>query len=173
MLAVARTDKMRVVVHLPDRDVPYLDRGDEAVLRFDAFGQEEFKGKVARYSEYEDSANRTMRTEIDLPNSDGRLREGMYGSVTILLEPPDNKLVIPSSALHKHTEAGSAEIFVVHADRAQRQTIQIRRDNGIRAEVTDGLSEQDQVVVSYSGSLEDGEPVIVESARDAQSYQRE
>lgn len=173
VLAVARTDRMRVVVHLPDRDVPYLDRGDEAVVRLDAFGQEEFRGKVARYSEYEDSANRTMRTEIDLPNPDGRLREGMYGGVTILLEPPNDKLVIPSSALHEHTAAGKAELFVIDGDAARRQTVRIGRDNGIRTEVTEGLSEHDQVVVSYSGSLEDGEPVIVEPAAGVQNRQEQ
>ncbi len=163
MLSVARTDRMRVVVFVPDRDVPYLDRGDEAVVRVDAFAGEEFRGRVSRFSEYEDPTNRTMRAEIDLPNPSGRLREGMYGGVSILLEPPSNKLVIPSSALQKKTEAGEAEVFVADGDRARRRKIQVSRDDGIRSEVSGGLSERDQVVVSYSGSLEDGEPIIAQA----------
>jgi hypothetical protein len=39
---------MRVVVNVRDIDVPYLDRGDEAVVRVDALNGEEFRGRVAR-----------------------------------------------------------------------------------------------------------------------------
>ena len=53
ILSVARTDLMRVVIYVPDRDTPFLNRGDEAVIRIDALGGEEFKGKVMRYSEIE------------------------------------------------------------------------------------------------------------------------
>lgn len=164
VLSVARTDRMRVVVRSPDRDIPYLDRGDEAVVHLDAFGQEEFRGKVSRFSEYEDSANRTMRVEVDLLNPTGRLREGMYGGVTILLTPPNDHLVIPLSALHESTAAGKAELFMVRGDRARRETVRIGADDGIRSEVIGGLREDDRMIVSYSRSLEDGERVIVKLA---------
>jgi HlyD family secretion protein len=164
LLSVAKTDVMRVVVYVRDRDVPYLDRGDEAVVHVDALGGEEFRGEVARFSEYEDPANRTMRAEIDLPNPTGRLREGMYGGVTILLEAPTDRLTIPSGALHEHTQQGEGTVFVVDDHVAHETKIRVGRDDGLRAEVLGGLSEDDSVIVSYSGSLEDGEPVDAESA---------
>lgn len=159
LLSVARTDRMRVVVYLRDRDVAYLDRGDEAVIRIDALDGEEFHGTIARYSEYLDPANRTMRAEIDLDNPTGRLREGMYGAVTILLERPSDHLTIPSGALAQRSEGGEGIVFVVHGHRADKTTVRVGRDNGLRAEILEGLSSDDAVVVSYSGSLEDGEPV--------------
>lgn len=162
VLSVARTDRMRVVVYVPDRDVPLLDRGDEAVVLIDALSGEEFRGTVSRYSQYEDPANRTMRAEIDLENPTGRLREGMYGGVTILLEPPSEHLTVPSGALHERAAGGSGKLFVVHGDVARETAVRVSRDNGILAEIIDGLSDDDQVVVSYSGSLEDGEPVEAE-----------
>lgn len=163
VLSVARTDRMRVVVYVPDRDVPLLDRGDEAVVRIDALDGEEFRGTVARYSQYEDPANRTMRAEIDLANPTGRLREGMYGGVTILLERPSEHLTIPSGALHERSAGGSGKLFVVHGHVAREISVRVGRDDGIRAEIIDGLSDNDRVVVSYSGSLEDGEPVEAET----------
>ena len=159
VLSVARTDRMRVVVYVPDRDVPLLDRDDEAVVRIDALQDEEFRGTVSRYSQYEDPANRTMRAEIDLENPTGRLREGMYGGVTILLERPSEHLTVPSGALHERSAGGSGKLFVVHGHVARETSVRIGRDNGIRAEIIDGLNHDDLVVVSYSGSLEDGEPV--------------
>lgn len=155
---------MRVVVYVPDRDTPLLDRGDEAVVRIDALGGEEFKGKVVRFSEQELPTNRTMRTEIDLPNPSGRLRQGMYGAVSILLEPPSNDLTIPSKALHQQ-EAGAGSLYVVEDDRARKRPVRIGRDDGIRVEVLSGLSRDDRVIISYTGSIEDGEPVVRRGSR--------
>jgi HlyD family secretion protein len=167
ILQVARTDLMRVIVYVPDRDTPLLDRGDLAVVRIDALGGEEFKGTVARFSEFELSTNRTMRTEVDLPNPTGRLRMGMYGSVSILLEPPTDFLTIPSKALHE-VESGAGAVYVVEGDRARQRPIRIGRDDGIRVEVQSGLSTDDRVIVSYTGSIEDGEPVVAEPVGDVQ-----
>ena len=167
ILSVARTDLMRVIIYVPDRDTPLLDRGDPAVVRIDALGGEEFKGTVARFSEFELSTNRTMRTEVDLPNPTGRLRMGMYGPVSILLEPPTDFLTIPSKALHE-VESGAGSVYVVEGDRARQRPIRIGRDDGIRVEVQSGLSTDDRVIVSYTGSIEDGEPVIAEPIGDVQ-----
>lgn len=46
---------------------------------------------------------------------------------------------------------------------ANETRIRVGRDDGIRAEVIEGLDEDDPVVVSYSRWLEDGEPVEIES----------
>lgn len=167
VLSVARTDIMRVVVYVRDIDVPFLDRGDEAVVRIDALRGEEFRGKVARYSDYQDPANRTMRAEIDLPNPTGRLREGMYGPATILLQPPTDHLTIPSGCLHQRTANGEGTVFVVQGHTARETKVRVGRDDGIRCEVTSGLNEDDSIVVSYSGSLEDGEPVDAYSSDSA------
>ena len=158
ILSVARTDLMRVVIYVPDRDTPFLNRGDEAVIRIDALGGEEFKGKVMRYSEIELPTNRTMRAEVDLPNPTGRLHMGMYGGVSILLEPPTDFLTIPSKALHE-IEAGGGFIYVAEGGRAHKRHLRIGRDNGILAEVISGLTTEDEVIVGYTGSLQDGEPV--------------
>jgi RND family efflux transporter MFP subunit len=163
LLSVSRTDLMRVVVYVPDRDTPYLSRGDPAVIRIDALPGEEFKGKVARFSNIEIPTNRTMRTEIDLPNPTGRLHVGMYGAVSILLEPPTDTLTIPSKALHE-VEAGAAYVYVAQSGQAAKRQIRIGRDDGITVEVTSGLSADDQVIVGYTGSLQDGEPIVAAPA---------
>ena len=85
LLAVERTDLMRVVVQVPDRDVPYVTVGDPAALEIDALPGRNFTAKVSRYADSEDPASRLMRTEVDVPNPDGVLRRGMYGRATLTL----------------------------------------------------------------------------------------
>jgi RND family efflux transporter MFP subunit len=165
ILAVARTDLMRIVVYVPDRDTPAVHIGAEATLRVDALSGETFRGKVARFANAEDPLNRTMRTEIDLPNPTGRLHEGMYGTVTILLEPPSpDVLTIPSSALIEAAQQGQGTVYVVQGGKAHRRTVELGKDDGLHVEVRSGLMPDDEVVVAYTGSMEDGEEVVATSA---------
>src|SRR6185312_8957181 len=53
LLTVARTDVVRVVTMVPDRDVPYVDVGDPAEVTLDALGSRVLKGKVSRYADTE------------------------------------------------------------------------------------------------------------------------
>ena len=160
LLAVARTDKMRVVLPIPDTDVPYVDQGDPAVLRMDALPGMAFQGVVSRYSESEDSSSRNMRTEVDLPNPDGKLREGMYGRVTVILQPAAKDAVtIPSSALIDQTGTGQGNVFVIRDGKSRRVAVQVTKDNGVDAEIVNGLTVDDHVIVSYNGTVADGTPV--------------
>lgn len=157
LLAIERTDKMRVVVQVPDRDVPYTDIGDEAIVEIDALPEKNFKAVIARVAESEDATTRTMRTEIDLPNTDGKLRRGMYGRVTIRLERGHPASVtVPSSTLSNHSTGNRATVMVAQDGFARFRPVIVGVDNGIRVEVLSGLGPKDSVIIRASGPLEDG-----------------
>lgn len=170
LLAVARTDLMRVVIPVPDREVPFTDKGDQATIVLDALPGREFKGTISRFSESENPQDRNMRTEVDLENKDGKLREGMYGRVTLLLErAAPSAVTVPSSSLLKQSSSGDGQVYVVRAGKAHKVDVRIGIDNGNEAEVLTGLSPEDQVIVRYNGALSDGMPVAAESAKLAQA----
>jgi HlyD family secretion protein len=170
VLAVAVTDKMRVVLPVPDTDVPFVDKGDKARFQVVALPGRTFVGEVSRYSWTEDPESRNMRTEVDLPNPDGKLREGMYGRVTLILEPAaPNSVTIPSSGLLGQTGTGSGSVFVVRDGKAKKVEVQVGNDNGVETEILSGLTTEDQVITSYNGSLDDGTPVMAEIKKPAQS----
>jgi len=111
-----------------------------------------------------------MRTEVDLPNADGKLTEGMYGRVTIILRTasPDS-VTIPSSGLLGQTGKGEGAVYVVRDGKARKVDVQVGNDNGVETEILGGLTPEDQVITSYNGSLEDGSPVRAEMKRVAQA----
>ena len=43
--------------------------------------------------------SRTLRTEIDVPNPEGKLRAGLYVNATIIVDEHLNVLTVPSTAL--------------------------------------------------------------------------
>lgn len=158
LLSVARTDLVRVVTYVPDRDVPFTDVGDPAEVTLDALGNQVFHGKVSRFADSEDPTSRTMHTEIDLANSDDRIRPGMYGIAKIILETGTKKFTIPASCLVGESNNGKATVFVIKDGKAHLTEITVGADDGIRVEVLSGLSPTNEVIAS-TGAVVEGMPV--------------
>jgi RND family efflux transporter MFP subunit len=160
MLVVQKTDIMRVVVDVPDRDVQFLDVNDPATIELDPLPDRHFPGKVVRKANSEDPLTRTMRTEIDLANEDGRLSDGMYGRVTILLEPKtDSHFTIPSSCLTADPDSGKPCVLVVKEGHIRHLPVTVTIDDGTNAEVSTGLAGDELVVAAPGPALIEGMPV--------------
>jgi HlyD family secretion protein len=160
LLTVVRTDLMRVVVHVPDRDVVYANAGDPVTLSIDALAGEQFHGAIARVAESEDHMTRTMRIEIDLPNPKQRLRAGMYGRASIGLESHPERSTVPVSSVVNRTGGGTGAVNVVRDGRIHRAAVELGADDGASIEVISGLAADDNVVVRSPAPLEDGTAVV-------------
>jgi RND family efflux transporter MFP subunit len=157
MFTVERTDLLRIFIDVPETDVPYIQAGVAA--RVTPYGMKglSFEGKVARIASSLNPNTRTMRTEIDLPNQEGRLMHGMYAQVELKLDEQPDALTVPATALL--TEGPQAYVFTVKDDRAVRTNIRTGLDDGIRVEVKQGLDDDALVVLAGKGLVADGSPV--------------
>jgi HlyD family secretion protein len=167
LLTVQRTDLMRVVVQVPDRDALYADPGDPATLEFDTLPGKKFQAKISRIAQSQDPQTRLMRVEIDLPNTSGKIRDGMYAKATILLDNSSDKYSIPTTCIvNKSEERETGTVFVVKDGKAHPVTVSLGEDNGLRVEILKGLSAGDQVVLHPGNSLEDGAAVTATLVKD-------
>ncbi len=160
LLTVKRTDVMRVVVLVPDRDVVLTKVGDSAVVSVDALGGRSFKGTLARIAHAED-AERMMRVEIDLPNPENLLCDGMYGKATIALERDAKNLAVPTACVVEHSGRAGGAVFVVRDGIARRTEVKLGGDNGSQVEILSGIGPDDAVVLPAGTPLEDGMRVTV------------
>lgn len=160
LLAVDRTDLMRIVVPVPDRDVPLVKLGAASTLEPDALPGRKFAGTVSRFAESEELNTRTMRTEIDMPNSDGLLRRGMYGKAMIALNAgTPGAIRVPSAALVGDTKDGTSTVRIVRDGKAHVIPVKLGTDNGIEVEILSGLTAQDEVILQANGPLQEGTAV--------------
>ena len=156
LLTIQRVDRMRVIVQIPDRDAVFANKGDPATVQMDALPGQEFEAKISRVSDTEDPQTRLMQAELDLPNPDGKFRQGMYGRVRIVLDKsPDNQLALPSGCLVGKTQSGDATVFVVRDGKACLAKIRIGVDDGLRVAVVEGVSRDDEIVLRPPASLVD------------------
>jgi RND family efflux transporter MFP subunit len=161
---VVNADLVRVSVNVPDRDVPYLDVGDPATVHLDALPGKAFKGQISRISGAEDPETRTMRCEIDLPNSNGKIRPGMYGGVVITLDQHDNVWTIPASAIISIDQAVARCYRLVDGRAVATEIHSVPYDDGVTFGLLDGLDPDDLVIANPDSRIKDGEPLPEDEA---------
>jgi RND family efflux transporter MFP subunit len=176
LLTVERTDLMRVVVQVPERDVAFVDLGDPAAIELDALPGVALKTNgadkvaISRLAASEDPHTRMMRIEVHVKNPTGKLRRGMYGRVTLILQTGSPEAVrIPSSALHGKAEGGRASVRVVRDDIAHIVPVRYGIDNGTEVEILSGLTAADRVVVRANGPIDNGTQVSMSPASSSKS----
>jgi RND family efflux transporter MFP subunit len=183
LLTVQRTDVVRVVLQVPERDMPFVHvggkppgpaKGNTVVLHFPALGSKlqggEFKGAITRLAAALDPGTRTMRAEVDLPNEGGHLRPGMTGTATVMLDEHDRVLTVPSSALLR---LGERTVVYYLEDlpgepvrkRVQQAQVELGLDDGLRVEVRSGLTGSEQVIAKGNGVLRTGDHAVAAPAR--------
>jgi multidrug efflux pump subunit AcrA (membrane-fusion protein) len=115
---------------------------------------------VARTAESIDPVTRTLLTEVDVPNKDGRLYPGSFGEVHFKVGSDVNKVTVPVNTMLFRAEG--PRLAVIGSDeKVQLRPINIGRDYGATLEILGGVSPGDQVVVNPADSLEDGQQVNV------------
>jgi RND family efflux transporter MFP subunit len=158
LYSVARTDMVRVFVAVPEMDAPLVQAGVAGKVSVQALPDRIVEGKVTRTS-WVLGVNRTLNTELDLPNPNGLLRPGMYATAHILLQERPGVYVLPLSAIVH--QGKQAFCWVVRRGKAARTPIVLGLQVGNDVEVTTGLKGDELVVQSQGASLQEGRPVEV------------
>lgn len=159
LMEVARTDTVRIFVDVPELEAGQVDVGDPAEVRVQAADGPVIRAAVTRTSGALVESNHSLRVEIDVPNAEGRLRSGMYATVTIQLDERPEGLVIPVSAVVRD---GQATICCVVRDgMVERRPVELGLRSGAFVEVRSGLDETTPVVVKQPELFRDGQAVRV------------
>lgn len=157
---IAQVDPLRVYVNVPQTYSPAIKVGMKAFLEQREYAGQEFEGKVVRTSEAIDPATRTLLTEIDVPNRDGKILPGAYAQVHFAAKVDAPHLTVPINTLLFRAEGPRAAV-VGSDNKVHLKEITIGRDYGTAVEVVNGLEPTDRIIVNPADSLEDGQQVNV------------
>lgn len=151
---VVNMDEMLVELNIAEQDIPYFSCGLKAIVTVDAYPAKTFEGEVSQVSQIVDSRTRTLPVEIKISNVDHRLKSGMFGRIFINAFVKKGVLVVSQDALIE--ELGQNYVFVADGDTARKQRVSLGiRDDG-KIEITDGVKENEMVIVFGQQGLKDG-----------------
>jgi RND family efflux transporter MFP subunit len=157
---MAQVDTLRVYTSVPQAYAPFIKAGVKAPVTLQEFPGQKFTGVVVRTAEAIDPATRTLLTEVDVVNTDGKLLPGSFGEVHFAVGSNVQKLTVPVNAML--FRSAGPQVAVVGPDhKVQLRPLNIGRDYGTTLEVLSGLDVNDQIIINPSDSLENGQPVNV------------
>ena len=169
---LARVDPLRVYTSVPQAYAPYIKVGASTTVILQEFPGQKFSAKIARTAESIDPNTRTLLTEVDVPNKNGRLLPGSFGEVHFAVGSNVDKVTVPINAMLFRGEG--ARLAVVGRDgKVHLKPINIGRDYGATLEILGGVSTDDQIVINPPDSLEDGEQVNIASAEQGEGSQNQ
>lgn len=160
LFVIAQISPIRVYVDVPEVYAPSVRPGVPAEIELTSIPGQRFSGNIARTADAIDPATRTLRTEIDVPNRDGKLYPGSYAQVHFGVKTTTSRFSVPVNALLFRAEGPRAA--VVGADsKVHLKPVVIGRDYGTDVEIISGLDSADSIILNPSDALEEGQLVHV------------
>jgi RND family efflux transporter MFP subunit len=156
---LASIEKLRVFVPIPEVYSRAANSGAQATLTLDEFPGEVFKGTIVRNANAIDSSSRTLLTEVDVENPQGKLLPGAYVFVHLNLPESIKSVTIPANTLLFRKEG--LQVGVVRDGKVELLSVKMGRDYGNSVEIVSGLTSSDAVIVSPSDSLANGAEVKI------------
>ena len=138
---------------VPETFISIIKEGLPVTARSIAFPNHDFKGTIVSIDSRLDPTTRAITVRAELPNSDGKLKPGMFLNVR-LQEERGQVLMIPEQALVP--EEGRQFVFLVSDERARKREVSIGRRKPGKVEIISGLAPGDQIVVEGTQKVRDG-----------------
>lgn len=162
VVRLAETDKLRLVLPIPESAASEIHTGDSVKVHVGAISQD-IKGKVSRFADSLDRQTRTMETEIDCENHDGHLIAGMYAETSVSLRQRKGVLTVPLEAVARNGE--DATVLAVNGrNEIEERHIKLGLEDNSRVEVLSGLKENEQVVIGNRTEFRKGQKITPKEA---------
>jgi membrane fusion protein, copper/silver efflux system len=132
---------------IAERDLALISIGQTVTVRPRAYPNRIFSGKVALIYPHMNAQTRTARIRIELPNPDELLRPDMYADIEIATGSTNPVLTVSDSSV---IDSGERQLVLLDkgGGRFEPRAVKLGRRGDGRVEITDGLTENDRVVVS-------------------------
>jgi RND family efflux transporter MFP subunit len=164
---ITQDDPIRVFVDAPQSAAAQLmPVGTPTTITSDYLPNRRFEGAVTRTAQAISPESRTLRVEIDIPNTDRTLVSGTYVEVSFNIKS-SGLIEIPAPALLFRTKG--PQVAVVDDGVVDIKDVTIARDNGNFVEISSGLREGAKVALNLSSQIEAGQKVEVNEIDQAQA----
>jgi cobalt-zinc-cadmium efflux system membrane fusion protein len=144
LCTVADITTVWAVGDIYEKDLTAAKSGEQAQVTLNAYPDQHWTGRVSVVSDAVDPATRTFHVRVILPNTDGRIKPGLFGAIRLLRSSAQG-ILVPSSAVIR--EGDSAYLFVSRGNgRFVRSDVKLGRALDGTLEIIFGLNAGDTIV---------------------------
>jgi Cu(I)/Ag(I) efflux system membrane fusion protein len=146
LFKIAGLGTVWVVAEVPEAQAGMLLPGAAVEARVPAYPADAFAGRLSAILPEVNAATRTVRARVEVANPAGKLKPGMYATLTFSARGREG-LLVPSEAVISTGER--AVVILAEGDgRFRAVDVEVGTESGDSAEIRKGLKAGDRVVVS-------------------------
>ena len=152
-IVLVNPKEVRLDLSVDETDIAHVALGQKSSVTFDAIPGKTFSGKVIAIAPnatiQSGVATYVVSVSLDDP---GPVKPGMTGNATIVYGEKTNVLVVPNRAIH--TQGRNRTVDVLVNGQKETRQVQVGVSNEQLSEITAGLAEGDQVIVSTTSAAQ-------------------
>ncbi|MGL5921212.1 MAG: efflux RND transporter periplasmic adaptor subunit, partial [Bacteroidales bacterium] len=160
ILTIMQIQPVKLLINVSEKLYPRIKEGMSVDVLLDVYGDELFKGKVNLIYPTIDEMTRTFSVEVLLPNSNNKVRPGMFARVVLPIEKVE-RIVVSDKAVVKQAGANERFVFVVEGDRVVHTKVETGRRMDNKYEIINGLKPGQKVVVNGAARLVNGSKIEI------------
>ena len=160
---ITDVSRIRVLAKVPEAIAQQLTPGTRAELQADGLTTSPV-ARVTRIYPSADPVSHQVTVELDAGPQYPRIKPGFLVRVRLTTASVDDAVTLERRAVPAILAPGPSDVFVVKDGRAERRAIQVGLVLDQEVQVTQGLAEGEQVIVTGQAGVRDGAAVRVVGA---------
>jgi RND family efflux transporter MFP subunit len=160
LLQIVDLDPLAGVFFVTEKDYENLQAGQRVDVYTDAYPGEVFTGRIERIAPVFQKNSRQARVEITVPNSDLRLKPGMFIRAQVEVQRVELAKIVPAESIVTRSDEQGLFILAPDAEHVIWQPVTLGIRDGDRVQII-GEGLDGEVITLGQQLLEDGSAVSV------------
>jgi membrane fusion protein, multidrug efflux system len=157
IVTVMQVNPLKVNVNISEQYYPLIKSGMKAEITADVYRNEKFTGTVYRISPTINAGSRSFITELELPNSNDKLKPGMFVRVAMDLGEVET-FVVPANTVLIQEGTNIRFLFLMKNNIAERIEVQLGKRFDDQVEViSESIKEGDMLITEGQARLINGD----------------
>lgn len=152
---------VNVEVNASEQIATSVKVGDAVTIAIPSMSDEQFTGSITEIPPGANSDG-TYTIKINIPNSTGELKAGMFAEVYFAKSTSNNAVILPRDAVMDE-DGDNHFVYVADGNTAKKVNVTVGIDTGDTIEVTSGITINDKVITKGQTYLADGDVINVVS----------
>lgn len=157
IFTIANPSSVEVEINVTESVIPLIKEGGKAVVDVSGAKVEGAEGTVSSFNPVKNAATGLYSVKVSIPNDNGKLKDGMIASITLVTEEHSKVITVPTSAIMQSDDDGYY-VYIANGNEAEKVSVETGIENGEYTEIISGIKDGDKVIV-------DGKDYISENNR--------
>ena len=159
LLTLESSDNVKIVFQATKNDLKKLELGQKADVTISGKDYEGEISKINRMATPNASGTPMVNVEVHIKNPDDNIILGLDAKLYIYTEQAEGVLMVPAEAINADKEGDF--LYVVENNLVVRKPVVCGISADDYVEIVEGITENDEIIVSSMGDLEEGKTVAV------------